>query len=112
MKHFSLIAFIALPIAACQTTPDLPPETVVVNVPPMQTCTPMNALTRVTIPAKTQTYYAITEIENPPYEPIQSRQEMTRTIEEARTIFVNSEGTEVTDICDTEINPTGMTSEG
>ena len=36
---------------------------------------------------------------------------MTRVVEEARTIFVDSNGAEVTDICDMEINPSGMTSE-
>lgn len=112
MRIATLTALCLLPLAACNTVPDVPPPPVIVEVGPMQTCTPMSALTRVNIPAKTETYYAITEIENPPYEPIQSRQEMTRVIEEARVIFVNSEGTEVTDICDPEINPTGMTSEG
>lgn len=99
-------------LAACSSVPDAPPQNVDVYVPPMRTCTPISALTRVHIPAKTEKYIAITEIENPPYEPIQDRQEMTRVIEEARTIFVDSEGREVTDVCDVEINPSGMSSEG
>ena len=37
---------------------------------------------------------------------------MTRVVEEAQTIFVDSNGTEVTDICNMEINPSGMTREG
>lgn len=99
-------------LAACSTVPDTPQQGVNVDVPPLRTCVPMSALTRVHIPAKTETYIAITEIENPPYEPIQNRQEMTRIIEEARTIFVDSEGREITDVCDAQINPSGMTSEG
>jgi len=114
MRTFSLTSMGAsaglLMLAACTTAPEPIPDTVEVIVPPMQTCTPISALTRVTIPEKTETYYAITEIDNPPYEPIQNKQKMTRVVEEARTIFVNSQGKEVTDICDTKINPNGMTS--
>lgn len=112
MRTLALTALGLLTLAACNTLPDPVAEPVVVNVPPMQTCTPISALTRVTIPAKTETYYAITEIDNPPYEPIQNKQTMTRVIEEARTVFVDSQGAEITDICDMEINPNGMTSEG
>lgn len=112
MRILTLTALGLLTLAACNTLPDPVAETIVVEIPPMQTCTPISALTRVTIPAKTETYYAITEIENPPYEPIQNKQTMTRVIEEARTIFQDSEGKEITDICDMEINPNGMTSEG
>jgi len=111
MRTLTLITLSVAALAACSTVPDLGPQPMVVNVPQMRTCTPMNALARVTIPEKTETYYAITEIENPPYEPIQNKQTMTRVIEEARTIFVNSEGREVTDICDMEINPNGMTTQ-
>ena len=108
------LAILALPavalLAACNTIPDEPVvETVEVYVPPVQTCVPMSALTRVVVPAKTETYYTITEIDNAPYEPIQRREEVTREIEPERVIFVNSEGREVTDICDTQINPSGMT---
>jgi hypothetical protein len=112
MRKLTLTSLGLLTLAACNTVPAPVQEAVVVDIPPMRTCTPISALTRVMIPEKTQTYYAITEIDNPPYEPIQNKQKMTRVIEEARTIFVNSEGTEITDICDMEINPNGMTSEG
>ncbi|MEM7729203.1 MAG: hypothetical protein AAF311_07995 [Pseudomonadota bacterium] len=78
----------------------------------MRTCTPISALTRKTIPEVTQTRIEIVEIDNPPYEPIQDRQTVTRVIEPARTIFVNSDNVEVTDICDMEINPSGMSSRG
>lgn len=112
MRQFmsrSAIALVTLSgLAACATAPQPVAEPVVVNLPPMQTCSPMSALTRVVIPEETQTYFAITEIENPPYEPIQSKQKMTRVIEPERVIFVDSEGREVTDICDTQINPDGQ----
>lgn len=112
MRKLTLSSLALAGLSACATAPEVPPEPVTVNVPPMQTCTPMSALTRVTIPEKTETFIAITEIDNPPYEPIQQRQTMTRVVEEARTIFVDSNGTEVTDICNMEINPSGMTREG
>ena len=109
MRKLSLSSLALVSLAACATAPEAPREPVVVNVPPIRTCTPISALTRVTIPEKTETFIAITEIDNPPYEPIQQRQTMTRVVEEARTIFVNSEGKEVTDICNMDINPSGMT---
>lgn len=108
-----ILALIGLgALAACNTVPEPEAPPVTVELEPVRTCTPVSALTRVTIPEKTETYYAITEIENPPYEPIQNKQTMTRVIEPARTVFVNSEGVEVTDVCDSQINPSGMTGEG
>ena len=109
MRQLTLSSLVLIGLSACATAPQAPPAPVVVNVPAMRTCTPISALTRVTIPEKTETFIAITEIDNEPYEPIQQRQTMTRVVEEARTIFVDSNGTEVTDICDMEINPSGMT---
>jgi len=70
---------------------------------PVKPC--QKALTRVEIPAETETFYAITEIENPGYEPIQRKETQVRVVKEAETIFVNSQGREVTDICETEIDP-------
>ncbi len=102
----ALLAVTAL--AACNTIPDEPVQTVEIEAQPVDTCTPISALTRVVIPAKTETYFAITEIENPPYEPIQRTEEMARIIEPERVIFVDSEEREVTDICDVEIDPDGM----
>ncbi len=104
--------FGSLALAACNTVPDPIPEPIVVEVPPLETCTPISALTRVVIPAKTQTFIAITEIENPPYEPIQKKETQVREIEPERVIFVDSANREVTDICDAEINPSGMTEGG
>ena len=112
MRSLILTSLSLVVLAACNTIPEPVAAPVVVNVPVVRTCAPMSALTRVTIPAVTEQYYAITEIENPPYEPIQNKQTMTRVIEEARTIFVDSQGKEVTNICDMDINPNGMTSDG
>jgi hypothetical protein len=109
MRIFLTALLATSALAACNTIPDEPVKTVEIVAQPVDTCTPMSALTRVVIPAKTETYFAITEIENPPYEPIQRTEEMTRTIEAERVIFVDSENREVTDICDTEIDPDGMT---
>ncbi|GLQ20188.1 hypothetical protein ACFFUB_03400 [Algimonas porphyrae] len=99
-------------LSACQTVPDDMDTSVNIDVPEMRTCTPMSALQRVEIPAVTRTFTAITEIENEPYEPIQKKETIVREIEPARVVFLNSAGAEVTDICETEINPSGMTSEG
>ncbi|MEL6687857.1 MAG: hypothetical protein AAFP97_09565 [Pseudomonadota bacterium] len=112
MRHFILPSIAGLVLSACATAPEPVAPPVIVDVGPMQTCTPMSALTREVIPEKTETFIAITEIDNPPYEPIQQRQTMTRVVEPERVIFVDSNGTEVTDICDMDINPSGMTSEG
>ena len=112
MRHAALLATAAL-LAACNTVPDAPeapPVDIVMD--PIDTCVPMSALTRVVIPAKTQVYYAITMIDNPPYEPIERKERQERIVEPERVIFVNSEGREVTDICEPEINPSGMTQEG
>lgn len=111
MRTLTLMTLSLATLTACSIVRKPDSQTMVVNVPQMRTCTPISALTRVTIPEKTETYIAITEIDNPPYEPIQNKQTMTRVIEEAQTIFVNSEGREVTDICDMDINPNGMTNE-
>ena len=101
----------AAALAACNTIPEEPvAPPVQIETPPLRTCTPISALTRVVIPEKTETYIAITEIENPPYEPIQNKETLTRVIEPERTIFVDSAGREVTDICDAEINPSDMSS--
>lgn len=93
-----LIIGLALSASACRTTA---PEAVPVVIAPTEfkTCTEMSALERRVIPAVTKTFIAITEVENPPYEPIQRREEITREIEPERIIFVDSAGREVTDIC-------------
>ena len=107
MKFLNIATILATAVimTACKTTPEPVEELVDITPPVLKTCTEISALTRVDIPAETKTFYAITEIENPPYEPIQRKEKQVRTIKEAHTIFVNSEGREVTDICETEIAP-------
>jgi len=99
-----LIIGLALSVCACRTTaPEAGP--VVIAPGEFKTCTEMSALERVVIPAVTKKFIAITEVDNPPYEPIQRREEITRVIEPERVIFVDSEGREVTDICEPELAP-------
>ena len=91
-------------LTACETVPE-PVEVVQIEPPVLKTCTEISALTRVEIPEETETFYAITEIENPPYEPIQRKEKQVRVIKESQIIFVDSQGRQVTDICDTVIDP-------
>ena len=109
MRHAILAAASLTALAACNTVPDEPvAPPVEIVAAPIDTCTPMSALTRQVVPAVTKVFYATTEIANPPYEPIERTERQERIIEPERIIFVNSEGTEVTDICDPDINPGGM----
>ena len=94
----------AATLTACETTPE-PIDVVQIEPPVLKTCTEISALTRVVIPQETETFYAITEIENPPYEPIQRKEKQVRVVKEAQTIFVDSNNRQVTDICDTVIDP-------
>ena len=116
MRYSSLALTAGILLTACASMPveevltEAEPEPVSVVLDDRDTCTPMSALTRVVIPEKTETYIAITEIDNPPYEPIQSRQEMTRVVQAEQVLFVDSENREVTNICDMDINPTNTTS--
>lgn len=110
MKHTHYMAAAAiLMLSACATAPK-PEEKVVIAPVPVQTCTPVSALQKVVIPAKTKTFYAITEIENPPYEPIQRKEKQTRIITPEQVIYVDSEGREVTDVCNPEIEPSSETN--
>lgn len=103
--HFFLTVGLISSLTACATTPEPEPEPepVTIITPPVRTCTPISDVERVVIPAVTKTQYAITEIENPPYEPIQRRTERTIVIEEERVIYVDSEGREVLDVCPDQI---------
>ena len=89
-------------LAACSTTAEPEAAPIVINVP-VKTCTPISNLERVVIPAETETYYAITEIDNPPYEPITRKEEMTRVVKEEEVYYVDKEGRTVTDICEEQL---------
>ena len=95
-------------LAACQTVPDVPPP-VEVEVPEqVQTCAPISSLQRVVIPAETKVFYAITMIDNPPYDPIERKEKQTRIVKPAEIVYVDTDGKQVLDICeDVETGPTG-----
>jgi len=100
-------------LSACKTVPEPEPETVIVIPPePIQTCAPVSALTKVVIPAETKVQYAITMIDNPPYEPIENKVKRTIVVKPASIIYVDTEGREVLDICDKENIEIGETGPG
>ncbi len=103
-------AVIIIGLGACATSPELETKEVIIPPVPIKTCTPISKLTKVDIPAETETYYAITEIENPPYEPIQRKETLTRVVKEAQIIYVNDDGQEVTDICEEQVDDEASSS--
>lgn len=111
-RYMTTLLLAAFILSACETTAEPVQEVVDITPPVLKTCTEISALTRVVIPEETKTFYAITEIENPPYEPIQRKEKQVRVIKEAQTIFVDSEGREVTDICETTIAPNANDAPG
>ena len=110
VKRLTLSMAVPILIAACQTTPDPLPEPLVINTEPIITCAPVSALQQVIIPAETKIQFAITQIENPPYEPIERKTKQIKVVKQAQIIYVDSEGKQVLDIC--ENVPTGPTGPG
>lgn len=102
----TLVALTAL--SACATKAPVAPP-VYIPPPVVQTCTPTSQLTRIVIPAETKEQTAITEIANPPYDPIERRVKRTVIVKPAQVFYANNEGREVLDICekDVEIGPIG-----
>lgn len=97
--------FTAAMLTACASTPDpLPePEPVVEQPEPVavKTCIDLADLRRVVVPAETKKVIAITEIANPPYEPIQRREEQTRIVKPEYVYYVDDEtGATVTESCE------------
>ena len=102
----ALSTALALSVSACTTTPEpeVIEEPVVVVVPEViDTCTPVSALTRKVIPAKTKVFYATTEIANPPYEPITRTEKIVREIAPEQIFYVDSDGRQVLDLCDAPV---------
>jgi len=95
----AILSLTALILPACAVVPEVPPAPVVVTAP-VQTCKPVSALEKVVIPAETKVQYAISSIDNPPYEPIETRIKQERIIKQAQIVYVDSEGREVIDICE------------
>lgn len=109
-KAWLVSAAIMTGLAACTTVPEPIPEPVVVIPPePIRTCAPVSALTKVVIPAETKTQGVITMVDNPPYEPIETRTTRTIVVKAAQVIYVDTEGREVLDICDKETLEIGET---
>jgi len=108
-KKYLVILGAALALGACKTIPEPEPEPEVIEIvtEPVRTCTPISAVEKVIIPAETETITAITMVDNPPYDPIERREEITREIKPAETIYVDSEGREVLDVCQDDIAATG-----
>ena len=98
-----LSAISALSVSACTTVPVAPPPQPVVEAVPIETCKSVSTLVRQEIPAETKTQTAITLIDNPPYEPIESRVTRTVIVKQAEVFYTTAEGLEVTDICETGI---------
>ncbi len=100
-------AFLALSTAAflsaCTTTPLPEAPQIVIPPEPIQTCVSVSVLQKVTIPAETVTRYATTMIDNSPYAPIETTVKQVRVVKPAQIIYVDSEGAEVIDICEKEI---------
>ncbi len=105
-KKYLMILGVGLALSACQTTPEPEPEPEVIEIvtEPVRTCTPISAVEKVVIPAETETITAITMVDNPPYEPIERREEITRETKPAETIYIDSEGREVLDICQDDLD--------
>ncbi len=96
-------------LTACATTPEPEPEPVVIAPVPVKSCTPISNLERIVIPAETEKFYAITEIENEPYDPIVRREERVRVVKEEQVLYVDKEGREVTDICEEQLEDGAQT---
>ena len=114
MTHLNKLLALGLlaGLTACTTVPEPEPEIIVIEPEPIQTCAPVSALTRVEIPAETKVQYAITMIENPPYEPIENKVKRTIVVKPAQVFYADSEGKEVLDICDKENIELGDTGPG
>ncbi len=106
--HVLLTAGSFIALSACAATPDPIAETIEIPTQPIETCVPVSALKQVIVPAVTKKVIAITQIENPPYEPIQRREEQTRVVTPEQVFYVDESGKEVTDICDAPVTPETM----
>lgn len=100
MRRLLPLALIStLAVSACATVePEI--EQIVIEPAPVQTCIPLDQLEKRTIPAVTRQQTAITMIDNPPYEPIETRTQRTIIVTPAEVLYVNAEGKEALDICE------------
>ncbi len=108
IKHLTVLLTLPILLAACETTPEPLPAPVVINQAPIIICEPVSALKQVIIPAETKIQFAITQIDNPPYEPIERKVKQVKVVKQAQITYEDSQGNQVLDICeDVPIGPTG-----
>ena len=99
IKNSSILLFIGL--SACETVPENQNMTNP-NVAPMETCIDISELRKVELPAETKIQYAITIIDNPPYEPIENKVKREIVTKQASIYYQDSNGNKALDICDKE----------
>ena len=99
IKNSSILLFIGL--SSCETVPENQNMTNP-NVAPMETCIDISELRKVELPAETKIQYAITIIDNPPYEPIENKVKREIVTKQASIYYEDSNGNKVLDICDKE----------
>ena len=99
IKNLSILPFIGL--LSCETLPENQNVTNP-NVAPMETCIAVSELRKVELPAETKIQYAITIIDNPPYEPIENKVKREIVTKQASIYYQDSNGNKALDICDKE----------
>ena len=99
IKNSSILLFIGL--LSCETVPENQNLTNP-NIAPMETCIEVSELKKVELPAQTKIQYAITIIDNPPYEPIENKVKREIVTKQASIYYQDSNGNKVLDICDKE----------
>ncbi|MDG1141748.1 MAG: hypothetical protein P8N24_00855 [Hellea sp.] len=99
IKNSSILIFIGL--SSCETVPENQNMTNP-NVAPMETCIAVSELRKVELPAETKIQYAITIIDNPPYEPIENKVKREIVTKQASIYYQDSNGNKALDICDKE----------
>ena len=104
IKISSILLFIGL--LSCETVPENQ-NVNNPNVAPMETCIDISELRKVELPAETKIQYAITIIDNPPYEPIENKVKREIVTKQASIYYEDSNGNKVLDICDKENIITG-----
>ena len=104
LSILSALALLPTMLAGCATSqPE--PEAIYIPPPEIRTCFAREELQLVEIPAETRTVVATTMIDNPPYEPIESKQEIVQEVRPAYTEYQDSSGNTVTTdmLCDSDL---------
>ena len=95
-----ILSGLILPLSACVSTRPAPQAPIVIAPPAIPDCVSIGQLTKVEIPAETKVQYAITSIDNPPYEPIETRVKQVRVVKQAQVHYVDSENRQINNICE------------